>query len=134
VSGIDTDAICRGDVCGPVDDPPTVAETFQAELFVIDHPSVITAGYTPVFHTHTAQVACTIESIEEQIDIGSGETVAEDPDFIQSDDAATVTIRPQKPLCVEPFVEVPELGVFSARDFGQTVAAGVVVGIEPAEG
>lgn len=134
VSSIDTDAIGRGDVCGPVDDPPTVAETFQAELFVIDHPSVITAGYTPVFHTHTAQVACTIDSIDEKIDVGSGETLTEDPDFIQSEEAATVTVRPQTPLCVEQFIEVPELGVFSVRDMGQTVAVGVIVGIEPAEG
>ncbi|MDY6780384.1 MAG: translation elongation factor EF-1 subunit alpha, partial [Halobacteria archaeon] len=59
VRGVGQDDIRRGDVCGPADDPPTVAESFKAQVVVMQHPSVITAGYTPVFHAHTAQVACT---------------------------------------------------------------------------
>ncbi|SFB73999.1 translation elongation factor 1A (EF-1A/EF-Tu) [Halobiforma haloterrestris] len=127
VRGIGKDDIRRGDVCGPADDPPKVAETFQAQIVVMQHPSVITAGYTPVFHAHTAQVACTIESIDKKMDPSSGEVAEEDPDFIQSGDAAVVTIRPQKPLSIEPSSEIPELGSFAIRDMGQTIAAGKVL-------
>jgi len=129
VRGIGKDDIRRGDVCGPADDPPTVAETFQAQIVVMQHPSVITAGYTPVFHAHTAQVACTIESIDKKIDPASGETAEENPDFIQSGDAAVVTVRPQKPLSIEPSGEIPELGSFAIRDMGQTIAAGKVLSV-----
>ncbi|PSQ13145.1 translation elongation factor EF-1 subunit alpha, partial [Halobacteriales archaeon QS_5_70_15] len=97
VRGIGKDDIRRGDICGPAEEPPTVAETFQARIVVMQHPSVITAGYTPVFHAHTAQVACTIESIDAKIDPSTGEVAEEEPDFIQSGDAAKVTVRPQKP-------------------------------------
>ncbi|MHC3438215.1 translation elongation factor EF-1 subunit alpha [Natrialbaceae archaeon A-gly3] len=127
VRGIGKDDIRRGDVCGPADEPPSVAETFQAQVVVMQHPSVITAGYTPVFHAHTAQVACTIESIDKKMDPASGEVAEEDPDFIQSGDAAVVTIRPQKPLSIEPSSEIPELGSFAIRDMGQTIAAGKVL-------
>ncbi|SIS12555.1 translation elongation factor EF-1 subunit alpha [Natronorubrum thiooxidans] len=127
VRGIGKDDIRRGDVCGPADDPPSVAETFQAQVVVMQHPSVITAGYTPVFHAHTAQVACTIESIDKKMDPASGEVAEENPDFIQSGDAAVVTIRPQKPLSIEPSSEIPELGSFAIRDMGQTIAAGKVL-------
>ncbi|ELY51340.1 translation elongation factor EF-1 subunit alpha [Natronorubrum bangense] len=127
VRGIGKDDIRRGDVCGPADDPPSVAETFQAQIVVMQHPSVITAGYTPVFHAHTAQVACTIESIDKKMDPASGEVAEENPDFIQSGDAAVVTIRPQKPLSIEPSSEIPELGSFAIRDMGQTIAAGKVL-------
>ena len=129
VRGIGKDDIRRGDVCGPADDPPSVAETFQAQVVVMQHPSVITAGYTPVFHAHTAQVACTIESIDKKIDPASGETAEENPDFIQSGDAAVVTVRPQKPLSLEPSSEIPELGSFAIRDMGQTIAAGKVLSV-----
>ncbi|MFT4923642.1 MAG: elongation factor 1-alpha [Haloarculaceae archaeon] len=129
VRGIGKDDIRRGDVCGPADDPPTVAETFQAQVVVMQHPSVITAGYTPVFHAHTAQVACTIESIDKKIDPSSGEVAEEEPDFIQSGDAAVVTVRPQKPLSIEPSSEIPELGSFAIRDMGQTIAAGKVLSV-----
>ncbi|WP_436934532.1 translation elongation factor EF-1 subunit alpha [Halovenus marina] len=129
VRGIGKDDIRRGDVCGPADDPPTVAETFQAQIVVMQHPSVITAGYTPVFHAHTAQVACTVESIDKKIDPASGEVAEENPDFIQSGDAAVVTVRPQKPLSIEPSSEIPELGSFAIRDMGQTIAAGKVLSV-----
>jgi len=95
VRGLGKDDIRRGDVCGPADDPPSVAETFKAQVVVMQHPSVITAGYTPVFHAHTAQVACTIEEINQKIDPASGEVAEENPDFIKSGDAAVVTVRPQ---------------------------------------
>ncbi|MFA9417104.1 translation elongation factor EF-1 subunit alpha [Natrinema sp. HArc-T2] len=129
VRGIGKDDIRRGDVCGPADEPPSVAETFQAQVVVMQHPSVITAGYTPVFHAHTAQVACTIESIDKKMDPSSGEVAEENPDFIQSGDAAVVTIRPQKPLSIEPSSEIPELGSFAIRDMGQTIAAGKVLDV-----
>jgi len=129
VRGIGQDDIRRGDVCGPADDPPSVAETFQAQIVVMQHPSVITAGYTPVFHAHTAQVACTVESIDKKIDAASGEVTDENPDFIQNGDAAVVTVRPQKPLSIEPSSEIPELGSFAIRDMGQTIAAGKVLSV-----
>jgi elongation factor 1-alpha len=127
VRGVGKDDIHRGDVCGPADDPPSVAETFTAQIVVMQHPSVITDGYTPVFHAHTAQVACTIESIDKKMDPSSGEVAEENPDFIQSGDAAVVTVRPQKPLSIEPSSEIPELGSFAIRDMGQTIAAGRVL-------
>ncbi|WP_332897943.1 MULTISPECIES: translation elongation factor EF-1 subunit alpha [unclassified Haladaptatus] len=129
VRGIGKDDIRRGDVCGPAEDPPKVAETFQAQIVVMQHPSVITAGYTPVFHAHTAQVACTIESIDQKLDPASGEVAEENPDFIKNGDAAVVTVRPQKPLSIEPSSEIPELGSFAVRDMGQTIAAGKVLSV-----
>ncbi|MDT3437612.1 translation elongation factor EF-1 subunit alpha [Haloarcula sp. 1CSR25-25] len=129
VRGIGKDDIRRGDVVGPADDPPTVAETFQAQIVVMQHPSVITAGYTPVLYAHTAQVAGTIESLDQKIDPSSGDIAEEGPDFIKSGDAAVVTIRPQKPLSVELSSEIPELGSFAIRDMGQTIAAGKVLGV-----
>ena len=129
VRGVGKDDIRRGDVAGPADDPPTVAETFQARIVVMQHPSVITEGYTPVFHAHTAQVACTVESIDYTINPSTGEKQEEKPDFIQSGDAAVVTVRPQKPLAIESAEDIPELGSFAIRDMGQTIAAGQVLSV-----
>ncbi len=129
VRGVDTGDVRRGDVCGPAADPPTVAETFRAQIVVMQHPSVITAGYTPVFHAHTAQVACTIESIDRTVDPASGDLVAESPDVVREGDAAIVTVRPRTPLAIEPADEIPELGSFAVRDMGQTVAAGRVLSV-----
>lgn len=130
VRGIAKNDIRRGDVAGPVDNPPSVASTFQAQIMVLNHPSVITAGYTPVFHCHTAQVACTFEALEKKLDARTGATKEENPQFLKTGDAAIVKIRPTKPMVIEAAKEFPQLGRFAIRDMGQTVAAGMCISVE----
>jgi elongation factor 1-alpha len=131
VRGVEKKDIRRGDVCGHTDKPPTVAEEFTAQIVVLQHPSAIAAGYTPVIHCHTAQVAGMITAILKRLDPKSGQVAAENPDFIKAGDAAIVTIKPMKPLCIEKVKEIPQLGRFAIRDMGMTIAAGMVQDIKP---
>ncbi len=125
VRGIGKKDIARGDVLGPVDNPPTVATEFTAQIIVLNHPSVINVGYTPVFHIHTAQVACTVTEILKKLNPATGEVVAENPDFIKNGDAAIVKIKPVQPLVIEKKSDIPQLSSFAIRDSGSTVAAGM---------
>ncbi len=130
VRGVGKNDIRRGDVCGDVSNPPTVAEEFTAQIIVLNHPSVLAPGYTPVFHCHTAQVACTVTAINKKINPATGEVVAENPDFIKTGDAAIITVRPTTPMCVEKASDFPPLGRFAIRDMGQTVAAGMITDVK----
>ncbi len=134
VRGISRNDIRRGDVCGHPDTPPTVADEFTAQIVVLQHPSAITVGYTPVFHCHTAQVAATVTEISKKLDPKTGAVVEENPDFIKSGDAAIITIKPTRPLVIERVKEIPQLGRFAIRDMGQTVAAGMVIDVKPRVG
>lgn len=131
VRGIGKNDVRRGDVCGPTSKPPTVADEFTAQIVVLQHPSAITAGYTPVFHCHTAQVACSLVALNKKLDPKSGEVKEENPTFIKTGDAAIVTVKPTRPLVIEKVKEIPQLGRFAIRDMGQTVAAGMVIDIKP---
>ena len=129
--GVSKKDIRRGDVAGSVDNPPTVARTFTAQIMVLNHPSVITVGYTPVFHAYTAQVACKFEELVRKIDPRTGQTKEENPDFLKTGDAAIVKIRPTRPMVIEKAEDIPEMGRFAIRDMGATVAAGVCIDVEP---
>ena len=131
VKGVDKKDVKRGDVIGPVDKPPTVAEEFTAQIVVLNHPTAISIGYTPVLHVHTAQFAGRITEIVEKKDPKSGQTLQVKPDFIKTGDVAVIKIKPLKPVVVEKFSEFPPLGRFAIRDMGQTVAAGVVLDVVP---
>jgi len=133
VRGIAKNDIRRGDVAGPTDHPPTVAKSFIAQIMVLNHPSVITKGYTPVFHCYTAQVACRIEEIQKKLDPKTGEVKEENPDFIKTGDAAIVKVVPTRPMVIEPSKKIPQLGRFAIRDMGQTVAAGICLEVEEAK-
>ena len=125
--GIQKNDIARGDVLGHPDNVPTVATEFTAQIVVLNHPSVVTVGYTPVFHIHTAQVACQITEITKKLNPATGETIQEKPDFIKNGDAAIVKIKPVQPLVIEKQKEIPQLARFAVRDSGQTVAAGMCI-------
>jgi elongation factor 1-alpha len=131
--GIAKNEIRRGDVAGPTNDPPTVAKSFTAQIMVLNHPSVITKGYTPVFHCYTAQVACRFEEIQKKLDPRTGQVKEENPDFIKTGDAAIVKIVPTRPMVIESSKKIPQLGRFAIRDMGQTVAAGICLEVDEAK-
>lgn len=131
LKNVDKKDIKRGDVIGSTSSPPTVAAEFTAQIVVLNHPTAIAVGYTPVFHIHTAQFAGKITEIVEKKDPKTGQTAQTKPDFIKAGDVAVVKVQPLKPVVVEKFQNFPPLGRFAIRDMGQTVAAGVVLDVEP---
>ncbi|WP_423792273.1 translation elongation factor EF-1 subunit alpha [Methanocaldococcus indicus] len=131
VRGVSKKDIKRGDVCGHPDNPPTVADEFTAQLVVLQHPTAITVGYTPVFHAHTAQVACTFIELLKKLDPRTGQVIEENPQFLKTGDAAIVRIKPTKPMVIENVREIPQLGRFAVRDMGMTIAAGMAIDVKP---
>ncbi|ABR56365.1 translation elongation factor EF-1 subunit alpha [Methanococcus aeolicus] len=130
VRGVGKKDIKKGDVLGHPDNIPTVAEEFTAQIVVLQHPSVMTVGYTPVFHAHTAQVACTFMELQKKLNPATGEVKEENPDFLKAGDAAIVKIMPTKPMVIENVKEIPQLGRFAIRDMGMTVAAGMCIDVK----
>ena len=127
VRGIQKKDIARGDVLGHVDNPPTVVSEFTAQIVVLNHPTVMTVGYTPVFHIHTAQVACSITELVRKLDPATGQTLQEKPDMLKNGDAAIIKVKPAKPLVLEKQSEIPHMARFAIRDAGNTVAAGMCI-------
>jgi len=126
VRGIARTDVHRGDVAGHADRLPTVANEFIGRIIVVYHPTAIAAGYTPVLHAHTATTSATFVELIQKIDARSGQVTQEKPDFLKTGDAALVKIRPLRPLSIEAYAELPQLGRFAIRDMGSTVAVGVV--------
>jgi len=131
VKGVDKTQISRGDVVGPVSSPPTVVDTFTAQIVVLNHPTAIAVNYTPVFHAHTVQFAGNFLELVEKKDPKTGQTLQKNPDFLKAGDVAIVRIKPLKNVSLEKYSEFPQLGRFALRDMGATVAAGVILDIVP---
>ena len=129
VRGVGKKDIARGDVICDASAPIPIVEEFIANMAVINHPTVLAKGYTPVFHIHTAQVPCQFVELIEQIDPKTGQVIKQNPDFLKNGDVAKVRIRPQGNLCLETQKDNPYMSRFAVRDAGQTVAAGMCIEI-----
>ena len=127
VRGIGKKDIARGDVLGHENNVPTIATEFTAQIIVLNHPTVLTVGYTPVFHVHTAQVACQFTELVSKMDPTTGQIIQEKPDMLKNGDAAIVKLKPQKPMVIEKQKDIPHMSRFAIRDAGSTVAAGMCI-------
>ncbi len=129
IRGVGKKDIARGDVICEAANPIPIVEEFIAQIAVINHPTVLAKGYTPVFHVHTAQVPCQFVELIEQIDPKTGQVIKENPDFLKNGDVAKVRIKPVGHLALETQKDNPYTSRFAVRDAGATVAAGMCIEI-----
>ena len=125
VRGIGKKDLARGDVICDASAPIPVVDEFIGIITVINHPTVLAKGYTPVFHVHTAQVPCQFVELIAKINPATMEVLQANPDFLKNGDTARVRIKPQGNLCLETQKDNPYMSKFAVRDAGQTVAAGL---------
>ena len=130
IKGIGKKDVARGDVVCDAAKPATIAEEFTAQIAVINHPTVIAKGYTPVFHVHTAQVPCQFMEIVKKIDPKTGQASTEKVDFLKNGDVAVVRLKPMGNLVIEKQVDNPNMSRFAIRDAGATVAAGICIDLK----
>jgi len=125
IKGIGKKDMKRGDVICDAAKPATMAAEFTAKITVINHPTVMAKGYTPVFHVHTAQVPCQLTEIVHKIDPASGQPMDEKVDFLKNGESATCKFKPMGNLVIEKSDVNPHMARFAIRDAGATVAAGI---------
>ena len=125
IRGVGKKDIARGDVICEAAHPVPIVEEFIATITVINHPTVLAKGYTPVFHIHTAQMPCQFIELISQINPATGEVIKDHPDFLKNGDSAKVRIKPQGNLALETQKDNPFMSRFAVRDAGVTVAAGM---------
>ena len=131
IRGVGKKDVARGDVICDAAQPATIAEEFTAQVAVINHPTVIAKGYTPVFHVHTAQVPCQLIEIVHKINPASGQPMEGKVDFLKNGDVAVCKFKPIGNLVLEKSSANPHMARFAIRDAGQTVAAGVCTELTP---
>jgi elongation factor 1-alpha len=125
IRGVGKKDIARGDVICDASAPCPIVEEFIGTITVINHPTVLAKGYTPVFHIHTAQIPCQFIELIEQINPATGEVIKANPDFLKNGDTAKVRIKPIGNLVLETQKDNPYMSKFAVRDAGATVAAGM---------
>jgi elongation factor 1-alpha len=133
VRGLSKADVRRGDVVGHANNPPTVVKEFTGQIIVLQHPTVVTKGYTPVFHCHTAHVAGKITELVKKLDPKTGASIQDNPDMLKPGDAAIIKVQPTQPLALEKQSDFPELAKFAIRDMGKTIAAGIVTDVVKAK-
>jgi len=79
-----------------------------------------------VLHYLSMNEQATVTKLVGMVDRATGETKQKNPRFLPKNSTAIVEIKTLKPLCIETYKDYKELGRFTLRSSGKTVAAGIV--------
>ncbi|KAF9153502.1 translation termination factor GTPase eRF3 [Linnemannia schmuckeri] len=108
--------------------PVHAVSKFEAALGILDLKNIIASGYTAVLHIHTAIEEITITAMLHLIDKKTGRKSKRPPQFLKKGQQGIVMIETLGgALCVETFADSPQMGRFTLRDEGKTIAIGKII-------
>jgi len=128
--GLEEENIWRGAMLCHQDKPPCISADFVAQIQILElleHKSLFSAGYECVLHIHTAVEEVTVTLLLEKLSNKTGKTECKLPKYVQSKDFVIAHLTLVRPVAMEKFDNFQQLGRFTLRDEGKTVALGKIL-------
>eukprot|EP00829_Urostomides_striatus_P009909 TRINITY_DN222_c0_g2_i1.p1 TRINITY_DN222_c0_g2~~TRINITY_DN222_c0_g2_i1.p1 ORF type:complete len:648 (-),score=233.22 TRINITY_DN222_c0_g2_i1:44-1987(-) len=118
-------------LCGP-EDLAACFQVFIAEVKIVNmlkHKPIISVGYQCILHLHTLAEECTIEKLMGVK--GPKDADFKETKFAKEEDLIKCLIRTKGIIAAEKFSVYRQLGRFTLRDEGKTIAIGTVQKYQP---
>jgi len=129
LKGIDEEDLAAGHVLCDRSNPVKVTSAFDCQLQILElleHKNIFTVGYSCILHVHSEVQECNVAVLGYVIDPKTKEK--KKVKFTKSNSIAVCRLRTAAPICCELFENFPQLGRFSLRDEGKTIAIGKIIG------
>ncbi|GLH02949.1 Elongation factor 1-alpha 2 [Gryllus bimaculatus] len=127
LKGIEEDDVSPGFVLCDNANPIKTGRIFDAQVVILEHKSIICAGYSAVMHIHCAAEEVTVKALICLVDKKTGEKSKTRPRFVKQDQVAIMRVECAGVICMEQFKLFPQMGRFTLRDEGKTIAIGKVL-------
>jgi len=127
VKGCEEEDVHSGMVLSHASKPSSTTTEFIGQVWVLDlleHRPLITAGYAAVLHSHSLSVECVITQLVSQLDKKTNQMEPKRPRYLKSQSVGNVKITVEQSIAVETFKDFPQMGRFTLRDEGKTIAIG----------
>ncbi|CAE7179497.1 unnamed protein product [Rhizoctonia solani] len=132
IRGVDDEDITPGFVLTSPSRPVHAVTQFEAELVILEHKNIICAGYSAVMHVHTLAEEVNLAALLHYFDKKTNRKSKKPPQFAKKGQKIIALVETTAAVCVEPFKLYPQLGRFTLRDEGKTIAIGKVVKLREA--
>ncbi|XP_072275095.1 eukaryotic peptide chain release factor GTP-binding subunit ERF3A [Pyxicephalus adspersus] len=131
LKGIEEEEILPGFILCDPNNLCHSGRTFDAQIVIIEHKSIICPGYNAVLHIHTCIEEVEITALICLVDKKTGEKSKTRPRFVKQDQVCIARLRTAGTICLETFKDFPQMGRFTLRDEGKTIAIGKVLKLVP---
>lgn len=125
VKGVEEEDVLNGFVVTSLRTPVHTVTQFEAQIVIIELASLLTAGFGCVMHVHTAIEEVSFSALLHKLDKTNRKSKAA-PSFAKQGMKIIARLETSQPVCLERFVDYAQLGRFTLRDQGVTIAIGKV--------
>ncbi|KAF3606726.1 hypothetical protein DY000_02045689 [Brassica cretica] len=134
ITGIEDEDILAGFVLSSTVKPVPAVTEFVAQLQILEllDNAIFTAGYKAILHIHAVVEECEIIELISQIDMKTRKPMKKKILFVKNGAAVVCRIQVSNSICVEKFSDFPQLGRFTLRTEGKTIAVGKVTALSGA--
>jgi len=129
IRGVEEEDILPGFVLCSPSRPVHCVSAFEAQIVLLELRSILSAGFNCVLHVHSVTEEVTFAALLHKLEKGTNRKSKKPPGFAtkgMSIIARLEVIGGAGSICVERFQDYPQLGRFTLRDQGQTIAIGKV--------
>jgi len=112
-------------LCDPTNPIPVVTN-FQSRIVVFDIEIPITNGFPVELYYKSFSQPAVIRRLIKELHKTTGEVKTKKPRFITKGCTAIIELEVSRSICLEEYKTIKELGRFTLRYGGSTIAAGVV--------
>ncbi|CAN8098412.1 unnamed protein product [Discula destructiva] len=105
-------------------------KAFEAQIRILDLKSILSAGFNCVLHVHAAIEEVTFSALLHSLQKGTGRKSKRPPTHAKKGDSIIARMEitgASGAVCIERFEDYPQMGRFTLRDQGQTIAIGKVI-------
>ncbi|KAL5704222.1 hypothetical protein ACHQM5_022678 [Ranunculus cassubicifolius] len=134
LTGIEEEDILQGFVLSSTVKPIVGVTEFDAQLQILEllDNAIFTAGYKAVLHIHSVVEECEIVALLQQIDPKTRKPMKKKILFVKNGAFIVCRIQVSNMICIEKFSDFPQLGRFTLRSEGKTIAVGKVTALHSA--
>lgn len=129
IKGAEEEDIYPGFVLCSPKRPVHCVSSFEAQIRLLELKSILSAGFNCVLHVHSATEEVTFASLLHKLEPKTNRKSKKPPGFAKQ--GMNIIARLEVTggagsVCVERFEDYPQLGRFTLRDQGQTIAIGKI--------
>ncbi|XP_068628525.1 protein HBS1 [Battus philenor] len=129
LSGVDMQNVFVGFILSDPVQQVQVSTRFEARLVVFNVKVPITKGYPVLIHHQSLVESANIVKLKALLNKSTGEILKKKPRCLGNNSVAVVDIEVCRPICIERYKDVKELGRIMLRVSGVTIAAGLITDI-----
>lgn len=124
--GVEEEDLQPGYVLTSPKNPVKTVTRFEAQIAIVELKSILSNGFSCVMHLHAAIEEVKFIQLKHKLEKGTNRKSKKPPAFAKKGMKIIAVLEVAEPVCAETYNDYQQLGRFTLRDQGTTIAIGKI--------